>query len=79
MNLKLKIKCINMYIKCLYIYIYVCIEGTIYVRGPGSFVGIATDYGLEGPGSNSTVCFETWWSAVVFTQGVSRPKLPLKQ
>jgi len=22
------------------------------VRGPGSSVGIATDYGLDGPGSN---------------------------
>ena len=24
----------------------------IFDRGPGSSVGIATDYGLEGPGSN---------------------------
>ena len=32
---------------CLYIYICVC------VCGPGSSVGTATDYGLEGPGSNS--------------------------
>ena len=31
---------LNMYI---YIYIY---------SGPGSSVGIATDYGLDGPGSN---------------------------
>ena len=23
-----------------------------YIRGPGSSVGIATDYGLDGPGSN---------------------------
>ena len=30
-------------VKALYIYIY-C--------GPGSLVGIATDYGLDGPGSN---------------------------
>jgi len=30
----------------LYIYIY------IYIYGPGSSVGIATDYGLDGPGSN---------------------------
>ena len=29
-----------------YIYIY------IYIYGPGSSVGIATDYGLEGAGSN---------------------------
>ena len=34
----------------LYIYIYIYIY--IY-RGPGSSVGIATDYGLEGPGSNT--------------------------
>jgi len=27
-----------------YVYIYIC--------GPGSSVGIATDYGLDGPGSN---------------------------
>ena len=31
---------------CVYIYIYIC------VFGPGSSVGIATDYGLDGPGSN---------------------------
>jgi len=24
----------------------------MYIRGPGSSVGIATDYGLDGPGSN---------------------------
>ena len=24
----------------------------IYICGPGSSVGIATDYGLDGPGSN---------------------------
>jgi len=24
----------------------------IFKRGPGSSVGIATDYGLDGPGSN---------------------------
>jgi len=24
----------------------------IYIYGPGSLVGIATDYGLDGPGSN---------------------------
>jgi len=41
------------------------------VSGPGSSVGIATDYGLDGVGSYP-VCFETWWSAVVFRQGVSR-------
>jgi len=31
----------------IYIYIYIYI-----VCGPGSSVGIATDYGLDGPGSN---------------------------
>jgi len=30
----------------IYIYIYIC------VCGPGSSVGIATDYGLDGLGSN---------------------------
>ena len=33
----------------IYIYIYVC----VCVCGPGSSVGIATDYGLDGPGSNT--------------------------
>jgi len=32
----------------IYIYIYVCVCG----GGPDSSAGIATDYGLEGPGSN---------------------------
>ena len=32
---------------CIYIYIY------IYMCGPGSSVGIATDYGLDGPGIES--------------------------
>ena len=27
-------------------------EGKIRLCGPGSSVGIATDYGLDGPGSN---------------------------
>jgi len=27
-------------------------SGTLFLGGPGSAVGIATDYGLEGPGSN---------------------------
>ena len=30
----------------------VCVCVCVYVCGPGSSVGIATDYGLEGPGSN---------------------------
>jgi len=35
--------CVYVQYKCsIYIYIY----------GPGSWVGIATDYGLDGPGSN---------------------------
>ena len=37
--------CVCVY-KHIYIYIY------IYIYMPGSSVGIATDYGLDGPGSN---------------------------
>jgi len=33
-----------------YIYIYACV--CVCVSGPDSSVGIATDYGLGGPGSN---------------------------
>jgi hypothetical protein len=33
------------------------------VCGPGSSVGIATDYGLDGPGIE--VRFETWLSDLV--------------
>ena len=36
----------------IYIYIYVCVCVCVCVCGPGSSVGIATDYGLDGPGSN---------------------------
>ena len=37
----------------MYVCIYVCMYVCMYVcSGPGSSVGIATDYGLEGPGSN---------------------------
>jgi hypothetical protein len=37
---------------------YSCVDGTfihiyIWYRGPGSSVGIATDYGLDGPGIES--------------------------
>jgi len=35
-------------IYCIYIYIYIY----MCVWGPGSSIGIATDYGLDGPGSN---------------------------
>ena len=28
-------------------------EGTLTIGGPGSSVGIATEYGLDGPGSKS--------------------------
>ena len=35
-----------------YIYIYIYIYIRVCVCGPGGPVGIATDYGLEGPGSN---------------------------
>ena len=34
---------------CIYIYIYIYIYDKM---GLGSSVGIATDYGLDGPGSN---------------------------
>ena len=35
------------------VYIYICLYYIhIYVCWPGSSVGIATDYGLDGPGSN---------------------------
>ena len=38
----------------VYIYIYVCVCMCVRVRAraPGSSVGTATDYGLDGPGSN---------------------------
>ena len=34
--------------------VYLLLNFTLYfpIRGPGSSVGIATDYGLDGPGSN---------------------------
>ena len=37
-----------------YIYIYIYIISALYIVqcGPGYSVGIATDYGLDGPGSN---------------------------
>ena len=37
---------------CVYIYIYMCVCVCVCVCGPSSSVGIATDYGLDGPGSN---------------------------
>ena len=37
------------------VYVCVCIYIYIYIYGPGRSVGIATDYGLKGPGSNSGV------------------------
>ena len=42
---------------CFALYIYVCVCGCarVCVRAPGSSVGIATDYGLDGPGSNPGV------------------------
>jgi len=36
----------------IYIYICVCVCVCMCVGGPGSSVGIATGYGLDGPGSN---------------------------
>ena len=35
----------------MYIYVYIYMYIYIY-GGPGSSVGIVTDYGLDGPGSN---------------------------
>ena len=48
----------NMHPFVIYIYIYICVCVCVCVRvcvcvcGPGSSVGIATDYGLDGSGSN---------------------------
>ena len=36
----------------IYIYIYICVCVCVRACVPRSSVGIATDYGLEGPGSN---------------------------
>jgi len=36
-----------------YVCVCVCMYVCIYACGPGSSVGIATDYGLDGPGSNA--------------------------
>ena len=43
---------------------------TILIHGPGSSVGIATDYGLDGPGSNTggDEIFRPSRSALVPTQ-----------
>jgi len=38
---------------CMCVYININIYIYMYVCGPDSSVGIATDYGLDGPGSNS--------------------------
>ena len=40
---------------CIYIYICVCVCVCVCVCGPGSSVGIATDYELDGLGSNPGV------------------------
>ena len=37
---------------CVYIYMCVCVCVCVRVSGPGSSVSIATDYGLDSPGSN---------------------------
>ena len=45
--------CVRTYVcMCVYTYMCVCVSRYVFVCGPGSSVGIATDYGLEGPGSN---------------------------
>ena len=41
--------CVYIYV---YTYIYVCVCVCVRVCGPSNSVGIATDYGLEGPRSN---------------------------
>jgi len=40
------------YQKYIYIYIYMCVCVCVCVCRPGSSVGIVSDYGLDGPGSN---------------------------
>ena len=37
---------------CVCVCMCVCVCVYIYIYGRGSSVGIATDYGLDGPGSN---------------------------
>ena len=37
---------------CVYVYVRACLCVCVNC-GPGSSVGIASDYGLDGPGSNS--------------------------
>jgi hypothetical protein len=44
---------ILMYFLYIYIYICVCVCVCVCVCGPGSSVGIATDYGVDGPGIES--------------------------
>ena len=39
-------------VRALHVCTHVHTHTHIYVCGPGRSVGIATDYGLEGPGSN---------------------------
>ena len=40
---------------CVYIYIYIYVSVCLCVCRPGSSVSIATDYGLDDPGSNPGV------------------------
>jgi len=47
--------CMYMYVRvyiCIYMYVCVCLCVCVCVCGPGSSFDIATDYGLDGPGSN---------------------------
>ena len=45
-------ECLHANIIILHIFMYVCMYIYVCVCGLGSSVSIATDYGLEGPGSN---------------------------
>jgi hypothetical protein len=38
---------------CMCMFMFVFVFVFIFICGPGSAVGITTDYGMDGPGSNS--------------------------
>jgi len=45
----------HLYIILYYIYIYIYTHTHTHMYGPGSSVGMATNYVLDGPGSNPGV------------------------